>query len=237
MSTKKKPLTQEQLEDARRLKVIYEKKKNELGLSQESVADKMGMGQSGVGALFNGINALNAYNAALLAKILKVSVEEFSPSIAREIYEMYEAVSMQPSLRSEYEYPVFSHVRAGMFSPELRTFTKGDAERWVSTTKKASDSAFWLEVEGNSMTAPTGSKPSFPDGMLILVDPEQAVEPGDFCIARLGGDEFTFKKLIRDSGQVFLQPLNPQYPMIPCNESCSVVGKVIASQWPEETFG
>ncbi|WP_284444885.1 LexA family protein, partial [Escherichia coli] len=52
-----------------------------------------------------------------------------------------------------------------------------------------------------------------------------------------GGDEFTFKKLIRDSGQVFLQPLNPQYPMIPCNESCSVVGKVIASQWPEETFG
>uniref|UniRef100_UPI00006833E5 Repressor protein CI n=1 Tax=Lambdavirus lambda TaxID=10710 RepID=UPI00006833E5 len=92
MSTKKKPLTQEQLEDARRLKAIYEKKKNELGLSQESVADKMGMGQSGVGALFNGINALNAYNAALLAKILKVSVEEFSPSIAREIYEMYEAV-------------------------------------------------------------------------------------------------------------------------------------------------
>lgn len=119
MSTKKKPLTQEQLEDARRLKAIYEKKKNELGLSQESVADKMGMGQSGVGALFNGINALNAYNAALLTKILKVSVEEFSPSIAREIYEMYEAVSMQPSLRSEYEYPVFSHVQAGMFSPKL----------------------------------------------------------------------------------------------------------------------
>ncbi len=121
---KKKPLTQEQLEDARRLKAIYEKKKNELGLSQESVADKMGMGQSGVGALFNGINALNAYNAALLAKILNVSVEEFSPSIAREIYEMYEAVSMQPSLRSEYEYPVFSHVQAGMFSPELRTLPK-----------------------------------------------------------------------------------------------------------------
>lgn len=44
MSAKKKPLTQEQLEDARRLKAIYEKKKNELGLSQESVADKMGWG-------------------------------------------------------------------------------------------------------------------------------------------------------------------------------------------------
>lgn len=56
-----------------------------------------------------------------------------------------------------------------MFSPELRTFTKGDAEMGKHN-QKASDSAFWLEVEGNSMTAPTGSKPSFPDGMLILVD-------------------------------------------------------------------
>ncbi|MDD0205423.1 S24 family peptidase, partial [Shigella flexneri] len=38
---------------------------------------------------------------------------------------------------------------------------------------------------------------------------------------------FTFKKQIRDCGHVSLQPLNPQYPMTPCNDSCSVVGKVI----------
>ncbi|MEA7571649.1 hypothetical protein ONJ95_26660, partial [Salmonella enterica subsp. enterica serovar Virginia] len=44
------------------------------------------------------------------------------------------------------------------------------------------------------------------------------LRPGDFCIARLCGDEFTFKKLIKDSGQVFLQPLNPQFPIMPCNE-------------------
>lgn len=137
----------------------------------------------------------------------------------------------------EYNYPVFSHVQAGMFSPELRTFTQRDAEGWVSTTKKASDAAFWLEVDGHSMTAPAGSRPSFPEGMLILVDPDEPVDPGDFCIARLNGDEFTFKKLIKDSGQVYLQPLNPQFPMMPCNENCRVVGKVVASQWPEETFG
>ncbi len=88
MRAKKKPLTQEHLEDARRLKAIYEKENNELGLSQESVADKMGKGQSGVGALFNGINAINAYNAALLATILNVSDEETSHSLAREIYEL-----------------------------------------------------------------------------------------------------------------------------------------------------
>ncbi|ECJ6784004.1 phage repressor, partial [Salmonella enterica subsp. enterica] len=124
-----------------------------------------------------------------------------------------------------------------MFTPEFRTFTQRDAEGWVSTTKKASEAAFWLEVEGHSMTAPAGSRPSFPEGMLILVDPEDPVDPGDFCIARLCGDEFTFKKLIKDSGQVFLQPLNPQFPIMPCNEQCRVVGKVVASQWPDEIFG
>ncbi len=137
----------------------------------------------------------------------------------------------------KYDYPVFSHVQAGMFSTEVRSFTKRDAERWLSTTKRASDNAFWLEVDGHSMTAPTGSKPSFPEGMLILIDPEQSVDPGDFCIARLGGDEFTFKKMIREGGASYLQPLNPQFPLIPCNEHCKIVGKVVASQWPDETFG
>ncbi|MGK0703343.1 LexA family protein [Yokenella regensburgei] len=237
MNAKKKPLTKEQLDDAMRLKAIYENKKSALGLSQEGIALSMGVGQSAVGAIFNGVNALNASNAAMLANILQVGIEEFSPSIAKEISEMYKAITADVQTRNEYEYPVFSHVQAGLFSTEVRTFTERDAEYWVSTTKKASDAAFWLEVDGHSMTAPAGSRPSFPEGMLILVDPSEPVDPGDFCIARLGGDEFTFKKLIKDSGQTFLQPLNPQFPMIPCNDNCRVVGKVVASQWPDETFG
>lgn len=237
MSIKKKPLTDDQLEDAKRLKAIYESKKTALKLSQESVADALNVGQSAIAALLNGVNALNASNAAALARVLQVRVAEFSPSIAKEIEEMYKSVATGKIISNDYNYPVFSHIQAGVFSPEFRTFTKRDAERWVSTTKKASERSFWLEVNGHSMTAPAGSKPSFPEGMLILVDPEEPVDPGDFCIARLGGDEFTFKKLIKDSGQVFLQPLNPQFPMMPCNEHCRVVGKVVASQWPEETFG
>ena len=204
----------------------------ELGITQEKLAEELGMTQGGIGHWLRGSRHPSLDEIGVVFKYLGIDNVSFNHDGTFSPVGEYSSAPV----KKQYEYPVFSHVQAGMFSPELRTFTKGDAERWVSTTKKASDCAFWLEVEGNSMTAPTGSKPSFPDGMLILVDPEQAVEPGDFCIARLGGDEFTFKKLIRDSGQVFLQPLNPQYPMIPCNDSCSVVGKVIASQWPEETF-
>lgn len=86
------------------------------------------------------------------------------------------------------------------------------------------------------MTAPQGGRPSFPEGMLILVDPEEPVDIGDFCIARLHGDEFTFKRLIRESGQCYLEPLNPRFEMIPINGNCTIIGKVIKSQWPDDTF-
>ena len=51
MNMKKKPLTPEQLEDAKRLKSIFNAKKKELGLSQESLAYELGVTQSAVNQL------------------------------------------------------------------------------------------------------------------------------------------------------------------------------------------
>ena len=204
-----------------------------LGLSQEKLAEHLGVTKGAVSHWLNGRRNPSLEEIGMVFEYLGVHGAKLNSDGTFTIGELS---ASKPAL-PQYDYPVFSHVQAGMFSQEFRTFTERDAEGWVSTTKKASDNAFWLEVDGHSMTAPAGSRPSFPEGMLILVDPEEPVDPGDFCIARLGGDEFTFKKLIKDSGQVFLQPLNPQFPILPCNEHCRVVGKVVASQWPEETFG
>lgn len=239
MSAKKKPLTAEQIEDAKRLKSIYELKKSALGLSQETIADLMGMGQSGVGAILNGVNALNPANAAALAKILRVGVEEFSPSMAKEITDMYTSLNTGKGHRANFEYPLFTTVQAGHFS-EVGTYTEQDAKSWIATNKKASNESFWLEVSGHSMTAPQGVRPSFPEGMLILVDPAEDVTPGDFCVASVFGDtEVTFKKFTWDDGKAWLEPLNPnpRYESIPCNETCRIIGKVVKSQWPDETFG
>lgn len=210
--------------------IIGERLKNlreAAGLSQAQLAKLCMWGsQSRIGNYELGNRKISADDALVLASVLKVS-----PS-----WLLFGDDST--AVYKQYEYPVFSHIQAGMFSTEFGTFTdRNDADKWVSTAKKASDKSFWLEVDGNSMTAPPGTKPSFPEGMLILVDPEESVDPGDFCIARLNGDEFTFKKLIKDAGEYYLQPLNPQFPLIKCNENCRVAGKVIASQWPDETFG
>ncbi len=236
---KKKPLTPEQLADAARLKAIFENKKKELGLSQETLAEHLGMGQSGVAQLLNGANAIGPSHAARLAKILEIKIEDFSPSIADEIKEMYSALQGDArSSKPHYEYPLFTSVQAGVFT-ETDSFTERDIKDWVSTTKKASNKAFWLEVAGHSMTAPQGSKPSFPEGMLILVDPEEPVEPGDYCVAGIHSDsEVTFKRYVREDGKDWLEPLNhnPRYQSIECDEFCRIIGKVVKSQWPDDTF-
>lgn len=236
---KKKPLTPEQIADAQRLKSIFESNKKHLGLSQETLAEMLGMGQSGVAQLLNGSNAIGPAHAARFAKILGIKVEEFSPSLAREIAEMYEAINSQAPSKPQYEYPLYTDVQAGSFT-ETGTYTEADAKCLVATTRKASAKAFWLEVSGHSMTAPQGSKPSFPEGMLILVDPEEDVEPGDFCVAGIHNDsEVTFKKFVWEDGKPWLEPLNtnPRYQSIECNEFCRIIGKVVKAQWPEETFG
>ncbi|WBM69159.1 LexA family transcriptional regulator [Buttiauxella sp. WJP83] len=235
---KKKPLTPEQLADASRLKAIFDSKKKQLGLSQELLAEQMGMGQSGVAQLLNGANAINTTHAAQFAKILGVKVDDFSPSLAAEISSMYAAISLGSCTSRRFEYPLLTEVQAGSFST-VSTFTERDAKMWVATTTKASSNAFWLEVAGHSMTAPPGSKPSFPEGMLILVDPEEDVEPGDFCVAGIFNDsEVTFKRFVREDGKPWLEPLNPnpRYQSIECNENCRIIGKVVKAQWPEEIF-
>lgn len=57
-------------------------------LSQGKIADALGMNQGSVSSYLNGVNALNARVAGIIAGLIKVPVESFSPRLAREIAEM-----------------------------------------------------------------------------------------------------------------------------------------------------
>lgn len=206
-----------------RIKSLRESK----GLSQVQLAKLCGWAApSRLGNYELGTRKVSADDALILASALGVS-----PSLIL----FGDATG---AVYKQYEYPLFTTVQAGQFA-EVGTYTERDAQAWVATSRKASNDAFWLEVSGHSMTAPQGVRPSFPEGMLILVDPAEDVEPGDFCVASVFGDtEVTFKKYVWDDGRHWLEPLNPnpRYQSIPCNETCRIVGKVVKAQWPEDIF-
>ncbi len=121
--------------------------------------------------------------------------------------------------------PVISHVQAGGWSEAIDIFAPGYAERWEPVPETACPNAFWLEVRGDSMTAPAGL--SIPEGYLVLVEPGVQEENGSLVVAKLDDEnEATFKKLVIDGPNRYLKPLNPDYRTITINGNCRIVGTV-----------
>lgn len=224
-----KKLTTEQLEDCHRLKALYELKKKELNLTQQQIADELDISQGAVGHYLNGRNALNLQIASVFAKKLQVSISEFSPSLAKEITELSKGfdanVSNPRPYRPAPKYPVISFVQAGNWTEACEPYTLSEIDEWYESEVAVQGSAFWLKVEGDSMTAPTGI--SIPEGSLVLVDTGREPINGSLVIAKLTEtNEATFKKLVLD-GAKYLKALNPAYPAITINGNCKIIGVVV----------
>ncbi|ELQ6172107.1 LexA family protein [Cronobacter turicensis] len=231
----KKSLTTEQLEDAKRLKALYESKKKELGVTQYTIADDLGITQGAVGHYLNGRNALNVEVASGFARLLQVSISDFSPSIAEKLAEQAASLNGESNVKyiGEYRpgkrYPVLSSVQAGAWSEACEPYTLKDIDLWLESDAHIQGDAFWLKVEGDSMTAPVGL--SIPEGTFVLFDTGREPINGSLVIAKLSdSNEATFKRLIIDGGQRYLKGLNPAWPLVPVNGNCRVIGVAIETK-------
>ncbi|MCW2485748.1 LexA family transcriptional regulator [Candidatus Symbiopectobacterium sp. NZEC127] len=190
------------------------------GMSQSALAERCGWAsQSRVGNYESGSRKVSADDAIILSKALGVS-----PSVL--LFGEHGNVSYAGLNEPKGNYPVISWVSAGAWSEAIEPYHRKSIDRWYETTVDCSESSFWLDVKGDSMTSPVGL--SIPEGMVILVDPE--VEPinGKLVVAKLESEnEATFKKYVIDAGNKYLKPLNPQYSMIPINGNCRIIGVVV----------
>lgn len=76
------------------------------------------------------------------------------------------------------------------------------------------------------------AKHSFPDGTILLVDPNRRADPGDFVIAKdVQTQQATFKRLAYDGGRWYLRPLNPAFKTVEIDEpSLRIIGRVCEFQ-------
>ena len=129
--------------------------------------------------------------------------------------------------------PVISWVQAGethvAFINDLN-----DSMDMVECHKSHGENSYALVINGSSMTASSGSKYTFPEGYIIIVDPDQKGDTTDgiFVIAKENGnDAVTFKQLKYDGTTPYLNPLNQDYPKI--FKEFRILGKVIDVRPPE----
>lgn len=135
--------------------------------------------------------------------------------------------NVAPARDLSNEVPLISWVQAGDWRNLVDNFHAGDAERWIATYAKVGKHSFALRIVGDSMTNPGGA-PSFPEGTVIIVDPERAAEAGKFVVVRQNANsECTFKQLVRDAGKHYLKPLNPRYPLLEMLPDAVICGVLV----------
>lgn len=174
----KKSLTTEQLEDASRLKALYESKKKELKITQYTIADDLGVTQGAIGHFLNGRNALNVDVAAGFAKALQVSVSDFSPSLAAKIASQAESLSDNVA---EYmgrmkagAVPVVGEAILGVDGMiDMVEIRAG----WLQIYSPDKD-AYGLKVKGDSM------HPRIQSGEFVVIEPNTKVHSGDEVFVR-----------------------------------------------------
>ena len=105
-------------------------------------------------------------------------------------------------------------------------YSMGESFVPITSGVKIGSGSFGLRVTGDSMyDASTGQ--GFPDGCIIIVDPDAQAKSGSYVIARDDGmEEPTFKQFVVDGGRRYLKPLNRRYPLIETTAALEVIGVV-----------
>lgn len=231
----KRDLTEIEKGECAKLKAIFDDRKKQLGLSQQSLGDLMDISQGAVGHYLNGRNALNLEAAKRFAKHLKCRIGDFSQRLQKDL-EQYaftlqehpgDNVEEAPNHYGTRKAPIISSIQAGQFSSAVDIYPVGQGEDYEAVPAGASENSFWMRVKGFSMISSIPGSDSFPPGTLIHVDPERQWEYGDFVVAKLDeSEEATFKQIVEDAGRKYLTPLNDSYDKIQINGNCRIVGKV-----------
>ena len=162
---------------------IIKMKRVELGLTQEELAEKLGLQKSAIAKYENG------------------RVENIKRSILKKMSELFNcSPSFLMGLTEPTRVPVYGRVNAGIPAEALQYIID-----WEEIPADWDGEYAALKVKGDSMS------PRIEDGDVIICKLTSDAESGDIVVALINGQDATVKKLIKQANGIVLQPLNPAY--------------------------
>lgn len=181
-------------------------------MSEQQFADAVGVSRGAVQQWEKpGGTAPTRRNQPLVAKVLGLSIAELASGVAN---------TGQVAMRGEV--PLVSEVEAGNYTSIDNYKPKGHFDT-VSVSVEVKRHTYALRVHGDSMVSESGD--SFPEGSLLVVEPEMEAITGDYVIALNEHNQTTFKQLVKDGSDLYLKPLNSRYPIKPLGNA-KVIGVV-----------
>lgn len=168
------------------------------GLTQQQLAEKIGVTQQTVWYYENGRREMKSSILIELSNALGCTVSD--------LLGLNEVKGVVKQTRSpSHPMPVVGRIAAG--TPREAIYQAGETHEAPESLWEAHPDGFWLEVSGNSMNR------LFPEGTLVLVDPDEEVRNGDVGVVFVNGDDATLKRVYYDGETVRLHPEShdPEY--------------------------
>lgn len=204
-----------------------QQKMEEKGVTPAALARAASVSSVAAGKWFHGESEPKAGKLKLIAEFLGVTDDwlltgKGSPSKLDNNIDLSQKIPLEGR-----PIPVISWVAAGSFTPIETVLRDAEVDEYLPPIKECGKNGYGLVVVGNSM------KPDFKPSDRIYVNPDIQtfdLQTDDLVIIACSGEtEATFKKLIIEGGDKYLQPLNPDWPeqIIKLTEDCRLVGKVV----------
>ncbi len=196
------------------------------GLTQQQLAEKIGVTQQTIWYYENGRREMKSGVLVELSNALECTVSD--------LLGLNEVKGVVQQVRSpSHPMPVVGRIAAG--TPREAIYQTGETHEAPESLWEAHPDGFWLEVSGNSMNR------LFPEGTLVLVDPDEEVRNGDVGVVFVNGDDATLKRVYFDGESVRLHPEShdPEYQdrvidrEDPDAPEVRVLGRAVAYASPE----
>lgn len=211
--------------------------------TQTSLATEMGITPQAVQQWIAGQTAPRGKRLEKLANVLGVSLNwlitgkqdaDDDEILIKGISCAHPDYNVIESNKTKGKVPLISFVKAGDWCEAIDNYTPGDAEQWLDCPSTHGPHTYALRVVGDSMTSPYPGKISYPEGVIIYVDPDHVVISGCRVIAKLpNSNDVTFKEYREENGKRYLKPLNPQYPLMEISDDTRFCGVIIGQYIPE----
>lgn len=200
--------------------------RNAKGWSQKDLAKKIGTTQQQIARYESGANDVKSSVLLKLSAALGVTV---SYLLALDDDPSFVSVVSSDTV----PIPVLGRIAAG--TPRAAFSQSDDYHDTQRGLVASHPNAFWLVVAGNSMNR------LFPEGALVLVDPDAEVRSGDVAAIFVNGDDATIKRVYFEDGSVRLHPesWDPDYrdrtidPSDPDAPAVRVIGRAVSYTAPD----
>lgn len=199
------------------------KLREDAGLSQEELANALGISKSTVGMYEQGKRMPNT-NTILknIATYFGVTIDYLVGYTGDAVSDdTFESLGLRPIARRSF--PMLGKIACGkpiMCDEECETYVEASSDI---------DADFCLTAQGDSMI-----NARILDGDIVFIRSQEIVENGEIAAIIVNDDEVTLKRFFYypEQNQVVLQPENPAYrPLVYVNEELShirVLGKAVA---------